>query len=199
MEKKYNEIVDRLVAMVDEMRSNSEDMKSWKNIEIAKKFFEIVRNYDDPEETPRGKALALDAMCEQLPEYNTPRLVLSIRQQELEYLEQSKDEDPGKHPTVEDISAKVNRLKDYIDTEKVSYKEYIKKYNCFLEFDHIERTPEWEEIYCDVEEECDKRLADTPRGMGFCFSYWSTLRSVLSKRGIKWHSPADLNPHVHFD
>jgi hypothetical protein len=35
--------------------------------------------------------------------------------------------------------------------------------------------------------------------MGFCFGYWSTLRTVLEERGIEWQLPHELNPRVMFD
>ena len=53
-----------------------------------------------------------------------------------------------------------------------------------LRFDPVERTPKWEELVYEVEKECDRRLKGEPRGMGFCFSYWSTKKAVLKKYGI---------------
>ena len=63
----------------------------------------------------------------------------------------------------------------------------------------MERTREWEDCIYDVEKECDRILADEPRGMGFCHSYWSTKRAVLARRGIRWKSPSAMNPGVMFD
>ena len=91
------------------------------------------------------------------------------------------------------------RLEDYIDTEYVSVSDFMKQYDRHLRFAAVERTPQWEDNYYEVEQECDRRLGDTPRGMGFCFAYWSTLREVLSERGIIWQSPHELNPRVMFD
>ena len=50
-----------------------------------------------------------------------------------------------------------------------------------------------------MEHKCDRRVGDEPRGMGFCFGYWSVLRQVLAERGILWQSPTELNPGVMFD
>ena len=77
--------------------------------------------------------------------------------------------------------------------------EFIERYQRHLKFDPVERTPQWEAMYYEVERECDRRLGDTPRGMGFCFAYWSTLRQVLHERGIDWRSPSEMNPRVMFD
>ena len=51
----------------------------------------------------------------------------------------------------------------------------------------------------EVEKEVDEQLKDEPRGMGFCFSYWSAKRAALARRGIEWRSPSAMNPRVMFD
>lgn len=191
--------IERLVDNVNKMRENSQEMRMWKNIPLAKECVEILRGIDDPEETPMGKALACEAIVQQLPEYDVPRFVLSILHYKLELIQQSDEQDPDQYPTVEEVQADIQRLNDYIDTEHVSSDEFMQKYQRHLKSAPIERTPLWEENYYEVEKECDRRLGDTPRGMGFCFAHWSTLRSVLAERGILWKSPSELNPRVMFD
>ena len=69
-----------------------------------------------------------------------------------------------------------------------------------LRVDPVEYTRRWEEIYYDVEDELEKRLEGQPRGMGFCFMYWSEKRALLSEKyGIEWRSPSSMNPGVMFD
>ena len=189
---------ERIVSLVDVMRSNSSEHGMWKNLPLAKECMQLLRDLDDPDETPMGKALACEAICEQLSEYDIPRFMLDILHYEREQLEQSTEEDDN-YPTTEDVDQKIRRLTDYIDTEHVSVAEFRKRYQRHLMFDPIERTPQWEEIYYEVERECDRRLGDTPRGMGFCFAYWMTLHQVLAERGIQWRSPSVLNPGVMFD
>ena len=193
------EKVNRIVANVEQMRKNSEEMRMWKNIPLAKECIELLKAIDDPEETPMGKALACGAVIEQLPEYDVPRLTLSILRYKLELVQQSDEQDPESYPTAEDVQTDIQRLEDYIDTEHVSDENFRKRYHRHLKSAPIERTPLWEDIYYEVERECDRRLSDEPRGMGFCFGYWSTLRQVLSERGILWQSPSELNPKVMFD
>lgn len=67
--------------------------------------------------------------------------------------------------------------------------DWGKEYGVMLKFDPVERTQEWEDCIYDVEVECEKKLKGESRGMGFCFSYWSTKRAVLAKHGIDWCSP----------
>lgn len=188
----------RIIALVDEMRKNSSEFRMWKNIPLAKECIQLLRDLDDPEETPMGKALACDAIREQLPEYDVPRFTLDILHYERELLEQS-DESDDKYPSREEIDQEIQRLTDYIDTEHVSTAEFIHRHLRHLDFDPVERTPQWEEIYYKVEQECDRQLGDTPRGMGFCFAYWSTRRHVLANHGIHWRTPSELNPRVMFD
>ena len=69
-----------------------------------------------------------------------------------------------------------------------------------LRTDPVEYTWEWEKIYYDVEDELDRRLANVPRQMGFCFQYWAMKRELLmEKYGIDWRSPSQMNPRVMFD
>ena len=190
---------ERIVALVDEMRENSQQMRMWKNIPLAEECICLLRNLDDPEETPLGMAMACNAICEQLPEYDVPRFVLGILHYERELLEQAGDETSENGPTLEEVDGDIQRLTDYIDTEHVSTEEFIERHHRMLKFDPVERTPQWEALYYEAEQECDRRLGDIPRGMGFCFAHWSTFRQVLAEHGIEWRSPSVMNPHVMFD
>ncbi len=73
------------------------------------------------------------------------------------------------------------------------------KQSGFLQYDPIEWSARWEEVIDEVQREVDDRLADVPRGMGFCHCYWPELRSALKRRGINWRSPSQMNPCVMFD
>lgn len=38
------------------------------------------------------------------------------------------------------------------------------------------------------------------KGMGFCHVFWETKQAILlAKHGIKWRSPAQMNPNTRFD
>lgn len=68
-----------------------------------------------------------------------------------------------------------------------------------LRRDPVEWTEEYERAIDDAEAEAYGLLADTPRGMGFCFAYWGALKTALAARGIDWHTPPEMNPRVMFD
>lgn len=191
------EMRNHVVKIVTEMRRNTMDGRMWKNLPLAKKAFQFVKQLDDTEETPEGKALACNAIYHELSEYDSPRQVLEILYYAKQQLERTDDiEDKN---LKNDIEEKISCLEDYIDFENISVDDFRKKYSRMLNFSAMERTPLWEEIYYDVQEECDQQLDDFPRGMGFCHCYWHTLQEILAKRGIMWQSPAQLNPGVMFD
>ena len=189
---------ERVVSLIDEMRENSQEMNQWKNVALARECHELLQSISD-RDASAGMALALSAIVEQLPEYDMPRYVLTLLRYERELLQAAGEQAAGSYPTIADVEAHIRRLEDYIDTEHTSVSEFMEKYGRHLKFDPVERTPEWEALYLEVQQECDRRLGDTPRGMGFCFGFWSTLREVLAERGIEWHLPSELNPRVMFD
>ncbi|MCR4800618.1 MAG: hypothetical protein K5860_08940 [Bacteroidales bacterium] len=193
------EICERIVAIVNEMRENTRERYMFRNIPLAKEGFCLVKQLESSEETPMGRAMACNAIYEELSEHNVPRFALELLRYELAQLELS-DEEKKEGPLSKDfVRYEIQRLEDFIDIEHVSMDEFMEKYHRHLKFSSVERTPIWEEIYYDVEVECDKELGDIPRGMGFCYGYWHTLQNVLAKRGIEWQSPKELNPRVMFD
>ena len=78
-------------------------------------------------------------------------------------------------------------------------------FNQILPYGHLKHDPiEWSAAYEAVIDDAEKKvydeLQDFPRGMGFCHAYWHTLTTVLLKDyGIRWQSPAVMNPPVMFD
>lgn len=69
-----------------------------------------------------------------------------------------------------------------------------------LRRDPVEYTWMWEDICYDVEDELERRFANAPRHMGFCFHYWNAKRELLKEKyGIEWRSPSQMNPRVMFD
>jgi len=193
-------ITERIMSNVNKMRDNAGEMRIWKNIPLAKECLSLLQSPDLAEEEAIGKALAYQAIVHELPEYDVPRLVLRLLRNERKQLSLASAEDLKPYPdSVGEVEQDIRRLEDYIDVEHVNDEQFSKKYLRHLKADPIERTLLWEENYYDVEQECDRLLGDMPRGMGFCFAYWSTLRQVLEERGIEWKSPHQLNPRVMFD
>ena len=190
-------LVEQILANVELMRKNAEDMRIWKNLPLAKETFELIKQVGD-DDGPLGRAMGCEMVVEKLSEYDAPRFTLEMLRYELGQLQMSDEQSDDL--TVEEVEAHIAELERFIDVEHVSYREYKDKNpHRHLEFDEIERTPLWEEINQEVEAETDAMLGDEPRGMGFCFGYWSAKRGVLAKRGIEWRDPQQMNPGVMFD
>lgn len=191
-EKSIEQKVKRLGAIFSAMVENYNTFDSvWKNIGLAREAFTIMKELPMVVEgeyaTPVEKASILSQMLDQMEETLTPRFCIEVR----EYIHSLNADD-------ESNNEELTQLRDFID-ESFPMEEYCKKYSKMLKFDPIERTQKWEDVIYDVEQECAEILKDEPKGMGFCFSYWSTKRSVLEKYGISWKSPGSMNPRVMFD
>ena len=189
-------LVERILANVKVMGENAEEMRIWKNLPLAKDTFELIKQVGD-DEGPLGRAMGCEMVVEKLSEYDAPRFALQMLRYELEQLEMS--EEKSEDLTEEEVQKHIEELERFIDIEHVSYAEYMKHSSRHLDFDEIERMPLWEKINYQVEAETDKLLGDEPRGMGFCFGYWSAKRGVLAKHGIEWRDPHQMNPRVMFD
>ncbi len=187
----------KIIKKVELMRHNSLEHQNYRNLPLAKECMLLLESLDDPEEGPLGKAYACNAILEQLSEYDTPRFCMEILQREKQWVEESEEKSDWLTP--ESIDSDILRLEDYIDTEGLSMQDFCKKHGKHLLFDPVERTPQWEEIYLEVEKDCFRQLKGTHRGMGFCFGYWAVKRAVLAKYGIEWKSPQFMNPRVMFD
>lgn len=163
----------------------------WKNIELGKKAFSIIKDLPDVVEgefdAPVDKVALLSYMLEQMDETLSPRFCIEVRR----YIKALNVIDEANNEALE-------QLQDYID-ENISMDEYCKKYGKLLRFDPVERTEKWEDVIYDVEGECADLLKEESRGMGYCFAYWSTKRAVLKKYDICWKTPSVMNPRVMFD
>lgn len=188
---------DRVVEIAHQMKRNAEGMCLWRNYPLAAEALELLKSTGDPEETPAGKALALDFILDYLSEYDTPRFCISLLEYELEQVQLSPEQDGI--PDADELKARISKLRDWISPETVSDGEFYEKYSRYLKWDPLERTPLWEELYLEVEHETDALVGDAPRGMGFCFGYWAAKRKVLLDKGIEWKDPHIMNPRVMFD
>ncbi len=195
--------IDRASYLLGEIYANYKEMgMMWKNIPLAKEAFAIIKELPDilenEFETPAEKATLLCRMLGFVNELDMPRFCIEVR----EYATGLYAQTP--HMREEDVEMRgineeeIQRLRDYID-ESFPMEEYCKKYDRMLFFDPVERSERWEEVIYDVERECDERLKEERRSMGFCFGYWTTKWAVLSNYDIDWRTPSVMNPGVMFD
>lgn len=187
----------KILSAIKQMRRNGEKQALHRNLPLAEEVLARLEALDDPNEGPLGKAFACQAMVDLLPEYDVPRFTLKLLRRELQWLRESEEQDERLTP--DDVQEHITRLEDYIDIDGLSAEEFGKRYGRYLRFDPVERTEIWEQIYPEVEAECERRLRGVPRGMGFCFGYWAARHDVLLRYGIDWKSPHMMNPRVMFD
>ena len=188
----YSKEITRLAALFREMVANYNSAGDlWKSIPLAAEVFDIMKNrlpevLEGEYSTPAERASLLENMLEVYNELDTPRFCIGVR----EFIHSIAPGDVN--------SAELKRLSDYVNPE-IDTEAWRKTYCRHLRFDPVERSPRWEEVIYDVEKECAHRLRSVPRGMGFCFEYWSVKREVLARMGIEWRSPKAMNPRVMFD
>lgn len=201
--------VDRLVKLIDQMRKNvaDENYPVWKNIPLAREYRDILRDIP-PVKGEHIDATGIVVCCDGifvedlLDRRETPRLCLDILKIRKAAFEARTPEDETFHPGCfldpEEADEIQQKLESYIDPS-ISMEQWVETTGAHLKFDPVERTERWEEIIYEVEKECDRRLKGEPRGMGFCFAYWSVKKAVLAQYGIDWQSPSAMNPRVMFD
>ncbi len=187
MEKKIKFLGSAFTQMV----KNADTGEYWRNIGLGRIAFDTMGTLPDvvpgEYETPAEKAGILSMMLDQMDPLLSPRLCILICN-EIERL----------NPDDEDNERRIMLLRDFID-ESMKMEVFCKKYGKHLLFDPVERTEQYENVIQEVEAECNAALEGTPRGMGFCFAYWSEKSRILAGHGIEWRSPAVMNPRVMFD
>ena len=188
-------MAERIMNLFKQMKENCEEKRMWKNVALSRQCLEILETIDDA--SPAERAHVLENILSFIPEYDVPRYALQLARQQLHWLSLSQEQEC--ELSAGDVKACINELEEYIDHENFSTDDFIRKYGKLLKFDPIRSTQLWEENYCRWEEECDRRLGDFPRGMGFCYGYWHTFADVLREEGVEWKSPHQMNPRVLFD
>ena len=171
---------------------------AWKNAALCReivKYMPAIIEFED-------KRVIAGNVCHRASEalYNHPRLKLRLMELERHAIiglsdDRAEDLEMGIDP----LNAEITRYTLNIMAADQKRFDDIEN-DGYLRKDPIEWTAEYEDAIAEAEEKAHAELADTPRGMGFCFAYWPTLRSILARDyGIDWHSPAEMNPGVRFD
>jgi tetratricopeptide (TPR) repeat protein len=82
--------------------------------------------------------------------------------------------------------------------EDIKYQGNMYKYS--MKEDPVEYTEKYLDILIELETKIGDELKGIFRGRGFCHRYWRVKKEILKKDyGIKWKSPAKMNPGVRFD
>lgn len=180
----------RLWELGGQMSDHADQGEIWKNIPLAREAMHILkdkRKCCTEEQAKEFCKMAFDN--DWIDDKDTPRLYLSYLDYYHWLLQSTYYKGDLTYHLVSAIDPTVSD-EEFLENEK-GYRRLL--------FDPIQRTPEWEDIIYDVERECDELLQNEPRHRGFCHRYWGVKRDVLAKPGIRWKSPAIMNPHVRFD
>ena len=212
-------LFEKLVNLFKQINDNQNDIyNGWKNLSLAPEAFDVFIKLPlryEGELTPYSRAVLMQRMMDFVSSLDIPRFALKVREYQLKMLSEASlpediaidmeydsyegDPEDYRHelkPAI--IEEEIQKLKDYISPD-ITMDEFDKKYGRHLHHDPIESSEEWEKNIYKVEEKCAKELKDVPRGMGFCYEYWSAKSRALLKRGIHWRNPHLMNPRVLFD
>ena len=184
----------------------------WKNIPLVRDFIHELKDnapFRNYQENPAGKACILQNLLKEkvLDMRDTPRLYQSLCELYRFYLDfmVDKDFDESLKSNYDryyfrEVDQLIYRFAWIMDNPKSALaQECWDKLGGMLKVDPIQALPEWEDVIYDVEQELEEELKDEPRGMGFCYGYWSAKRAALVKRGIDWNPPPSMNRGVIFD
>lgn len=184
----------------------------WKNIPLVRNFIHELKDnapFRNYQENPAGKACLLQDMLKEmvLDMRETPRLYQSMCELYRLYLDfsinEDYDDDIKKHYDryyFREVDRLIYRFAWIVDNPQSKLaKECWDELGGMLKVDPIQAMPEWEDIIHEVEHEVEQELKGEPRGMGFCYGYWSAKRAALARRGIEWNTPPLMNRGVIFD
>ena len=201
-----------ITELSEQMMKNSEEGKLWKNIPLARKFIHILKDVapfrsDSIKPVYKAHIISLLLKNDLIAKTETPRLFQSFCEFYRLCIDFGMSDYYNKQSDV-DFDRQYFRVVDswiyklaWI-TDSPTRDHSIECWNGLgqmLKCDPVQATPEWEKVIYEVEQEVDEELKEEPRGMGFCFAYWSAKRAALEHRGIEWRSPTLMNPGVIFD
>lgn len=200
-ERLYREIFD-----------NASKGMLWKNIPLVRDFIHELKDkapFRNYQENPAGKACILQNLLKGkvLDMRDTPRLYQSLCELYRFYLDFMVDKDFDENLRsnydryyFREVDQLIYKYAWIIDNPKSGLaQECWDDLGGMLKVDPVQAMPEWEEVIYDVELELEEELKNEPRGMGFCYGYWSAKRAALERRGIEWNPPPLMNRGVIFD
>lgn len=198
------------VRLLEEIYENTSKGEVWRNIPLLHEFIHELKDlspFHGSVVSVFQKVCVLQSLLQNdvLDKREAPRLYLSlcelcrlyncyVQDQDVDAC-QDYDKEYSDH--IEEMIYKLSWVVSAQDEQRTQ--ECWANLGCMLRADIVQSTPEWESVIYEVEQEVDEELKDAPRGMGFCYGYWSAKRAALAKRGIDWNPPPSMNRGVLFD
>ena len=172
-------------------------IRIWENASLAREFLDIARYLEGYDQLLDPLHTAVSRMSDALSDH--PRLKLELLELLLLLLRRIEALGDCDLDRSEEICSRIALYRRNIAcADRGAFGEIEPE--GLLKRDPVEWSSAYERIIDEVERKIGIRLADHPRGMGFCFAYWSAKAEILrGEYGLEWRSPAVLNPGVRFD
>ena len=106
-------MAEQVLALIEQMRENGENMRLWKNVELSVQCIDRLNVIEDASELE--KALVCSTVLDLIPKYEVPRYALSILQKQKAWLESAGEE--TEYLTLETIQEDIVELEEYINYE----------------------------------------------------------------------------------
>ncbi len=192
--KKLMEVCEKSLEQAE--KATEEQNYPWKVASFA-------REYADAADVLKGYEHLLNSLYSMNSRmldliFDHPRLKLRLCRIQLDvlrYLEAISGHEMG---LTEDMANEVDGLSSCISLADQGRLDEIPQTG-HLKRDPVEWTERWEEVIDEADRIAYTKLKGTPRGMGWCFSFWSERAAALRTFGIEWRNPHIMNPRVLFD
>lgn len=191
----YWEVCCGDVLLAEENVSNG--TRQWENASLAEELLDIAAYLEGYDHMLSNLHSALSRMADVT--YGHPRLKLKLLELDLLVLRRIEAIHGHDLSAADDTMSEISLYRSNIAlADKGELESIVQKGH--LRHDPVEWTAGYEKVIDEAERKIESCLKDHPRGMGFCFAYWSTKAQVLQEYyGIVWRSPARMNPGVMFD
>ncbi len=179
-------------------RANLEDMSgfSWQNAALARELLTYATPLEEYDHLLDSVYYYSSKMAEIIEEH--PRLKCDLLRLQVMVLQRICSLQGREMNLIDYLREDISALDYNISLADKGKFDSIRQ-DGILKHDPIEWSAAWEENIDAVDKKVYEELADHPRGMGFCFAFWSARRAALAECGIEWRSPSMMNPGVMFD
>ena len=171
--------------------------RSWENAALVREFLDIATYLEGYDSMLDNLYSAVSRMKETI--FSHPRLKLELLEFEqlvLQRIEALHDQELGE---CEEVQEEILFYQRNIDRAERGDFDRIDRIG-HLKQDPIEWSADFERVIDEVDRKADALLEEYPRGMGFCFAFWSTRAKILREEyGIEWRTPYMMDPGVMFD
>ena len=90
------------------------------------------------------------------------------------------------------LKSKINEVAGALDNSSLKNSDIVT--------DLVEETAEYKVFVNEAERIAEEMTIEYKSKLGYCHRFWEAKKWVLRNRfNIIWRSPAELNPHIHFD